>query len=627
MSAVLDLVEDFVEGAGDAVGDILEGVGDLAQNIVDEVVEPVMDTVGKVVESAMEDPIGTIAKVATAIVAPELLPLVSAADTVAHGGDLGDALKSAATTYVAQGIGGYAGQVGDQAAAAVEYGTDFGSQQTAMLAAQEAGLKTGVDLAGNVIGSAAAGIVRGQNPLQALISGGISAGTSAVTSQIEGFDSLPKGVQNAVNIAVATTLRGGDPSNALINAAINEGIAVARAGGADVSTPTYATAQEGSLAKTAEETAATQEAQTTEPGLPSVVPETPKTEEQPSGITSLVKDNGDGTFTRTMPDGSQVVEDSSGNPIETKSQTQAEFEKTAEETKPVSPTDWAKLYATPTTNPYTGETITGQDVSQYRPQDFGASTGEYWEEYEQSLKDMAQSGGFTSQWVANDDGTHTYTADDGSTMTVNQNGDIVGFTKATDTSYTPSSTASTSSGGLDNLYLNLLGAGAGAAGVAALAGSGSGGSQAQAPSVAPRNIVMDWNQADINAPEGGIAYGQQYLNPQFREVAAAGGGLMALASGGMAHGNLGGYSDGGRLLRGPGDGMSDSIPASIAQKQPARLADGEFVIPADVVSHLGNGSTDAGSRVLYDMMNKVRKARTGNPKQGKQINPKKFVPR
>jgi hypothetical protein len=73
--------------------------------------------------------------------------------------------------------------------------------------------------------------------------------------------------------------------------------------------------------------------------------------------------------------------------------------------------------------------------------------------------------------------------------------------------------------------------------------------------------------------------------------------------------------------------MSDDIPATIAGKQPARLANEEFVIPADVVSHLGNGSSEAGSRVLYDMMARVRKARTGNPKQGKKINPHKFMPR
>jgi hypothetical protein len=97
-----------------------------------------------------------------------------------------------------------------------------------------------------------------------------------------------------------------------------------------------------------------------------------------------------------------------------------------------------------------------------------------------------------------------------------------------------------------------------------------------------------------------------------------------MAKGGIA--DLGGYSDGGRLLKGPGDGMSDSIPARIGSRQPARLADGEFVVPADVVSHLGNGSTDAGAKQLYAMMDRVRRDRTGTKKQGKQIKPKKYVP-
>jgi hypothetical protein len=103
---------------------------------------------------------------------------------------------------------------------------------------------------------------------------------------------------------------------------------------------------------------------------------------------------------------------------------------------------------------------------------------------------------------------------------------------------------------------------------------------------------------------------------------AAGGGIMGASS-------LGGYAAGGnpRLLKGPGDGMSDNIPAMIGSKQPARLADGEFVIPADVVSHLGNGSTEAGAKRLQEMMTKLRKDRTGNPKQGKQINPNKYMPK
>jgi len=97
------------------------------------------------------------------------------------------------------------------------------------------------------------------------------------------------------------------------------------------------------------------------------------------------------------------------------------------------------------------------------------------------------------------------------------------------------------------------------------------------------------------------------------------------ASGGIA--TLGSYSDGGRLLKGPGDGMSDDIPAQIGKHQPARLADGEFVVPADVVSHLGNGSTDAGAKKLYSMMDNIRKARTGRKAQGKQVNANKFLPK
>ena len=82
-----------------------------------------------------------------------------------------------------------------------------------------------------------------------------------------------------------------------------------------------------------------------------------------------------------------------------------------------------------------------------------------------------------------------------------------------------------------------------------------------------------------------------------------------MASGGISSYNLGGYSDGGRLLKGPGDGVSDSIPASIGDRQPARLADGEFVIPARIVSEIGNGSTDAGARKLYAMMQRIQQAR------------------
>jgi hypothetical protein len=109
------------------------------------------------------------------------------------------------------------------------------------------------------------------------------------------------------------------------------------------------------------------------------------------------------------------------------------------------------------------------------------------------------------------------------------------------------------------------------------------------------------------------------------------GGLMA--RGGLSdvaqHYNLGDYSDGGRLLRGPGDGVSDSIPATIGGKREARLADGEFVVPARIVSELGNGSTEAGARQLYAMMDRIQHNRRKSVGKGQvAVNSKssKFLP-
>ena len=99
-----------------------------------------------------------------------------------------------------------------------------------------------------------------------------------------------------------------------------------------------------------------------------------------------------------------------------------------------------------------------------------------------------------------------------------------------------------------------------------------------------------------------------------------------MAKGGAA--DLGDYSDGGRLLKGPGDGVSDDIPATIAGKQPARLADGEFVIPARIVSEIGNGSTDAGAKRLYAMMDRIqagRKKTIGKKNVAKDTKAKKHL--
>jgi hypothetical protein len=147
------------------------------------------------------------------------------------------------------------------------------------------------------------------------------------------------------------------------------------------------------------------------------------------------------------------------------------------------------------------------------------------------------------------------------------------------------------------------------------------------------SLTADRTMAAMSADQAGLAmlnnarYGANMTGASPLQSPMTLGDLpnpVGAASGGLT--NLGGYSDGGRLLKGPGDGMSDNIPAQIGRKQPARLADGEFVVPADVVSHLGNGSTDAGAKRLYAMMDKIRTARTGKRKQAPAVKADRYLP-
>ena len=129
---------------------------------------------------------------------------------------------------------------------------------------------------------------------------------------------------------------------------------------------------------------------------------------------------------------------------------------------------------------------------------------------------------------------------------------------------------------------------------------------------------------------GSVRQPNFYKNGKFNFHPAqvyANGGIAALAGGGL--GSLGGYSDGGQLLRGPGDGTSDDIPARIGRNQPARLADGEFVVPARIVSELGNGSTDAGARQLYKMLDRIqanRKKTVGKNKTATDSKSARYLP-
>ena len=141
--------------------------------------------------------------------------------------------------------------------------------------------------------------------------------------------------------------------------------------------------------------------------------------------------------------------------------------------------------------------------------------------------------------------------------------------------------------------------------------------QAQAAAEAAAKPMKDYKYEPVPSTEPSSQ--NNYMGPLLYDQKKSGLG---------GYGKADHYAQGGqaRFLSGGGDGMSDSIKATIDGHQEARLADGEFVIPADVVSHLGNGSSKAGANQLHAMMDRIRKARTGNPKQGKQINPIKFMP-
>jgi hypothetical protein len=125
--------------------------------------------------------------------------------------------------------------------------------------------------------------------------------------------------------------------------------------------------------------------------------------------------------------------------------------------------------------------------------------------------------------------------------------------------------------------------------------------QPQAQPIAQQGIALPQGVPPV-APQQGIAPSIGVAQPQIQPIPMANGGITDGYS-------LGGYAHGGnpRLLKGPGSGISDDIPATIGHdgKQPARLATGEFVVPARIVSELGSGDTDAGGKVLQQMVDRV----------------------
>ena len=224
--------------------------------------------------------------------------------------------------------------------------------------------------------------------------------------------------------------------------------------------------------------------------------------------------------------------------------------------------------------------------------------------------------------IDNKDGTYkvvTNTIDGTKTVTVDKKGldTIINKTTA-DTKTNPGAAAKAADKKDNNMLMMLLA-------LMAMMNKGGGsstGSGGIIPALTASRSQLPYGPASGSTARPG-AGGVNYFSPTSYTQKAAGGGMM-YGGGGIS--DLGGYSDGGRLLRGPGDGVSDSIPATIGGKQPARLATGEFVVPARVVSELGNGSTEAGAQKLYAMMDRVQKARRKTKNVAADTKAHKYLP-
>jgi len=227
--------------------------------------------------------------------------------------------------------------------------------------------------------------------------------------------------------------------------------------------------------------------------------------------------------------------------------------------------------------------------------------------------------------IDNKDGTYkvvTNTVDGGTkTITTTKDGvdKIIRDTKTIDnTKANPGAKANAADKKDNNMLMALLA-------LMAMMNKGGGsstGSGGKIPSLQANRSQLPYGAISGSQARPG-AGGVNYFSPTTYTQKAAGGGMM-YGGGGIS--DLGGYSDGGRLLRGPGDGVSDSIPATIGGKQPARLAEGEFVVPARIVSELGNGSTEAGAKKLYAMMDRVQNARRKTKNVAANTKAHKYLP-
>jgi len=235
MGAVSDSLADFDDSVREEVSNVGETIQDTGQAVIDEVVTPVVVAVQKTYDAFEEDPVGTSLKIAAAASGnPMYVMAANTAVAVANGADLNDALesgaKAGATSWAVNNIAEYvsAPEVGGVTGPDnIDVGGGFNPATGA--ASPTIPIPPKITTEGKIAGNTAGNIIRGQDPLTALMNGGISSGTPAITLQIPGYDSLTKAQQAIVNNTVSAALRGGDPSQALVDSALMAGIKEAKA--------------------------------------------------------------------------------------------------------------------------------------------------------------------------------------------------------------------------------------------------------------------------------------------------------------------------------------------------------------------------------------------------------------
>lgn len=587
---------------GDAVGDVVEVVGDVAQDVVQvagDAVQDVGQTLESTIQGALNDPIGTMATVATAVYAPYMLPVVSAGRVVANGGDLDDALKSAAITYAAQGVGDY---MGGQTDAAINYGTDLGSQQTAMLAAQDVGMGMGTMAGGAASAAAGAGTgaaLSGGDVGQAIIGGLAGYGTRL------GMNLATNAIGQVVNEAgdvIANSFDelksmfgdeyGDQPGDFPLNA---EELAAADLELGGIPYPGMLGDQPGDYDTTPEEHAASERILAGLPGLDQVMGDQPG--DFPTTAKDLALEDELMGQTGDQP-GDYDTAGSYGDPTAEGVQdaTRELLENNALVSAGGVPLDYADQpedYDTTEEERLASEEILanmpGSNIEGYDPQALiDYSKNMFKNSLLKSIFGKTPNTGVRTpnklvSGLSPFGGTDEENLDtDSAVVAPSATSDLGLFNATGNMSWAPQ----TKIGGLGaaGKYIN------------------------QEQDTYYMDPVQAKREQDMKNRESGFGWdiGDSEMQDQssgFYEYTPEDFSYQSyFAEGGSIPGhNPEFFSEGGmgnRYVRGDGDGTSDSVPAM--------LASGEFVIPADVVSGLGNGDNDAGAHVLDEFMKAIR---------------------